>query len=90
MGTPQYMSPEQATGDAVVDARSDQYSLGCVLYEMLAGRPPFAGPTAQTIMAKSLTAPRPHLGRSGPGSLPSSTRWWSGRWRSIPATATRT
>src|SRR5215204_3378064 len=61
LGTPQYMSPEQATGDAVVDARADQYSLASVLYEMLAGEPPFGGTTAQTVIAKSLTAPRPHV-----------------------------
>jgi serine/threonine-protein kinase len=63
LGTPQYMSPEQATGDATVDARADQYSLACVIYEMLAGEPPFAGPTAQTVIAKSLTSPRPHIAR---------------------------
>jgi serine/threonine-protein kinase len=63
LGTPQYMSPEQATGDATVDARADQYSLACVIYEMLAGDPPFIGPTAQTVIAKSLTTPRPHVSR---------------------------
>src|SRR5918994_4684108 len=70
LGTPQYMSPEQATGDATVDARADQYSLGCVIYEMLAGEPPFAGPTAQTVIAKSLTSPRPHIGRVRAGVPP--------------------
>jgi serine/threonine-protein kinase len=60
VGTPQYMSPEQATGGHAIDGRSDVYAVGAVLYEMLAGEPPFTGPTAQAIMARSLTeVPRP-------------------------------
>jgi serine/threonine-protein kinase len=60
IGTPAYMSPEQATGEHSLDARSDLYSLGCVLYEMLAGEPPYGGPTAHVILARMLTeAPRP-------------------------------
>src|SRR5690349_8920940 len=52
IGTPAYMPPEQASGSGVVDRRSDIYSLACVLYETLAGQPPFTGPTAQAIMAR--------------------------------------
>ena len=56
LGTPTYMSPEQAMGERVITARSDVYALGCVTYEMLVGEPPFTGPTAQAIVAKVMTA----------------------------------
>ena len=54
LGTPAYMSPEQVAGEKTVDGRSDIYSLGCVLYEMIVGEPPHTGPTAQAVMARRM------------------------------------
>jgi tetratricopeptide (TPR) repeat protein len=61
LGTPAYMSPEQAAGSRDLDGRSDLYSLGCVLYEMLAGQPPFAGPTLESVIHQHLTAEPPSI-----------------------------
>ena len=63
VGTPEYMSPEQAMSERTLDARSDVYSLGCVLYEMLAGEPPYTGPNAQALLAKRLVDPVPGVRR---------------------------
>lgn len=61
VGTPLYISPEQASGDRKIDGRTDIYSLGCVLYEMLAGHPPFNSPTTQGIIAQHVLASPPSL-----------------------------
>jgi serine/threonine protein kinase/Flp pilus assembly protein TadD len=61
IGTPAYVSPEQAAGENLIDGRSDQYSLGCVLYEMLSGKKPFTGPTAQAVLSKRFSDPVPSI-----------------------------
>jgi len=71
LGTPAYMSPEQASGERDLSARTDIYSLAAVLYEMLAGEPPFTGPTAQAIIAKRFTGTVPSV-RQARHSIPES------------------
>ena len=71
IGTPAYMSPEQASGNTDLDGRSDLYSLGCVLYEMLAGAQPFVGPTPQAVIAKRFTEQAPRV-RASRDTVPES------------------
>ncbi|MEO7987864.1 MAG: serine/threonine-protein kinase, partial [Gemmatimonadales bacterium] len=66
VGTPAYMSPEQAAGDRALDARTDVYSLGSVIFEMLSGEQPYTGPTMQAVLMKRLTEPVPSIRRVRP------------------------
>ncbi|HUE84893.1 MAG TPA: protein kinase [Vicinamibacterales bacterium] len=71
IGTPAYMSPEQASGSSELDGRSDLYSLGCVLYEMLASQPPFTGPTVEGLIRQHLTTQPPNITSMRPSVAPS-------------------
>jgi eukaryotic-like serine/threonine-protein kinase len=71
IGTPAYMSPEQAAGELEVDGRADQYSLACVLYELLAGQPPFTGRSVVAVLSRQVLDPVPPLTTLRPG-VPSS------------------
>jgi TolB-like protein/tRNA A-37 threonylcarbamoyl transferase component Bud32/Flp pilus assembly protein TadD len=77
VGTPQYMSPEQATGERALDGRSDLYSLACVLFEMLAGQPPFTGPSGESVVRQHLAVDPPmitSLRPAVPGSVATTLR----------------
>jgi len=74
LGTPYYMSPEQASATRSIDGRSDIYALGCVLYEMLADGPPFTGPSAQSILARHSVDPVPSL-HTVRGTVPAGIEW---------------
>ena len=70
LGTPDYMSPEQALGERATDSRSDIYSLACVLYEMLAGTPPFSGSTVMAMLMRKMSEPAPRVSSSGAIAIP--------------------
>jgi serine/threonine-protein kinase len=75
VGTPGYMSPEQAAGEQDVDGRADTYALGCVLYEMVAGSPPFTGKTAAAVIAAHMATPVPSVRTLRSTAPQSSTRF---------------
>jgi len=89
LGTPQYMAPEQAMGEREITPKADVYALGCVLYEMLVGEPPFAGPTPQAIVARMLTE-QPRGMTVQRQTIPPSKRRRSRRCRSSRPTDSRT
>jgi len=90
VGTPEYMSPEQASGESALTTVSDQYSLACVVYEMLAGEPPITGAGARATMAKQVTAPPRPLRAMRPDARSTWSTRSRARWRRIrPSASTR-
>jgi serine/threonine-protein kinase len=85
IGTPTYMSPEQASGERVIDGRSDLYSLGCVVYEMLGGQPPFTGPTAESVIRQHLAAEPPSISNIRPAVPANVTNTIARALRKVPA-----
>ncbi len=85
IGTPGYMSPEQVSGESAVDGRSDIYSLGCLLYEMIAGQPPFTGPTAESVVAQHMAAPIPRVTVIRPTAGPAVARAIERALAKVPA-----
>ena len=85
LGTPAYMSPEQAMGEREIGPRSDVYALGAMTYEMLAGEPPFTGPTSQAIVAKVLTEQAPPLRTKRPSVPPAAESAIHTALQKIPA-----
>jgi serine/threonine-protein kinase len=90
LGTPAYMSPEQASGTRELDGRSDIYSLGCVLYEMLAGEAPHSGPSVQAIIGRRLSEPAPPVRRARPAASDDVERTVATALAPIPADRFRT
>jgi eukaryotic-like serine/threonine-protein kinase len=90
LGTPAYMSPEQATATQELDGRSDIYSLGCVLYEMLAGEAPHSAPSAQAIIGRRLSEPAPPVRRARPAASEEVERTVATALAPIPADRFRT
>ena len=74
MGSPHYISPEQGRGDKDVDFRSDIYSLGCTLYHMLAGKPPYESDNVASLVYKHVHEPPPDLAAARPDCPPRSSR----------------